>query len=55
MTTQDKPLGAPGITANIEYYLAREQKFEFDAQTAREEREHWERELKRVQRRDQEE
>jgi len=47
---QDKPLGAPGIAANIEYYKAREQRANNEALVARAERERWERELDNLDR-----
>jgi len=47
---KDKPLGAPGITTNIEYYKAREQRANSEALVARAEREHWERELENLDR-----
>ena len=47
-------VGPAGIEANIEYYQAREQRFNVEALAARQEREHWERALKRVTNREQE-
>lgn len=41
-------VGPAGIEANIEYYLHREQRLELEALAARQEREHWERALKRA-------
>ena len=48
-------VGAAGIEANIEYYLAKEQRLSTEFLAARQEREHWERALKRVERNDKEE
>lgn len=45
-------VGPAGIESNIEYYLAREQKCNVEALAARQEREHWERALARLDRND---
>jgi len=45
-------VGPAAIEANIEYYLAKEQKLAVEFLAMRQEREHWERALKRVERKD---
>jgi hypothetical protein len=48
-------VGPAGIEANIQYYLAKEQRLDTEALAARAEREHWERALKRATDRNKEE
>jgi hypothetical protein len=43
-------VGAAGIEANVEYYLAKEQSFNVEALAARQEREQWERALSNLDR-----
>lgn len=45
-------VGPAALEATIEYYLAREQKLATEFLAVRQEREHWERALKRVERKD---
>jgi len=55
LNTMTKPydqVGPAGVEANIQYYLAREQRLNVEALAARQEREHWERALDNLDRND---